>query len=292
MITVVDNITSSNNELKQLMETLLLEHSSIYLWNSPGSGLLTASGNYAYKELDDKGRQLQSQLLEKYQHYYILIKILFKSHPQDTRTELQRTNKIISDTILQKHTWCKNIEEAFDQALEAFDNQISLLKRLYDPTGGECIFIPDTNALLYNPRLEDWEFDNARRFLIIVPPTVLSELDELKINHRNINVRDKADKLINQLKEYRRRGKLSEGVTLRRNRSTIKLIAIEPNMMLTLPWFDKENQDDKILASIVEIMRNHPRSQVVAISRDINFQNKAEYSKIPFIEPPEPQKIL
>jgi hypothetical protein len=36
-------------------------------------------------------------------------------------------------------------------------------------------------------------------------PTVVSELDRLKIEHRNDAVRDRADQLMRRVKEYRRR---------------------------------------------------------------------------------------
>jgi hypothetical protein len=34
-------------------------------------------------------------------------------------------------------------------------------------------------------------------------------------------------------------------------------------------------------------MRQMPDAQVVLSTRDINLQNKAEFARIPFIEPPE-----
>lgn len=54
-------------------------------------------------------------------------------------------------------------------------------------------------------------------------------LDKLKVDHRSEIVRQKAEKLIRQIKEYRRRGKL-----------------------------------------------------------DLNLQNKAEFARVPFLEPPKP----
>ena len=56
----------------------------------------------------------------------------------------------------------------------------------------------------------------------------------------------------------------------------------------TLPWLKADNNDDRILAGFIEIMREHPRCQVILVTRDMNLQNKAEYAGLPFIEPPEP----
>jgi len=78
--------------------------------------------------------------------------------------------------------------------------------------------IPDTNALLFNPELQEWSFELVRQFIIVLLPTVLSELDKLKMDHRSESVRPKAEKLIRQIKEYPRRGRLTNKVTLVRNR--------------------------------------------------------------------------
>lgn len=145
------------------------------------------------------------------------------------------------------------------------------------------------NALLYFPILEKWEFDGVKSFTLVITPTILSELDSLKINHRNEAVRQKAETLINQLKEFRRRGKLNEGVPLVKGKSAIQTIATEPKVQDSLDWLDPTNNDDRFLATTIEVMRLHHRSIVAAISRDINFQNKADFARIPCIEPPEPR---
>jgi predicted ribonuclease YlaK len=37
-------------------------------------------------------------------------------------------------------------------------------------------------------------------------------------------------------------------------------------------------------------MRQHPRTPVILVTRDINLQNKAEYAGLPFVEPPDPAR--
>src|SRR5712691_3817241 len=143
-------------------------------------------------------------------------------------------------------------------------------------------------ALLYNPKLESWQFSDFRCFTITLTPTVLSELDRHKVEHRNTDVRERADKLIRQIKEYRRRGRLTDGVPLIKSASRIRALAVEPKVEEALPWLDPQSNDDRILASMIEIMRQNPRSPVMLVTRDINLQNKAETARVVFIEPPEP----
>ena len=108
------------------------------------------------------------------------------------------------------------------------------------------------------------------------------------MTHRSEDVRKKAESLISRIKGYRSRGRLTEGVTLVRNVSELFALAVEPDLDHTLPWLKPENNDDQIIASLVEVMRSYPRSAVILVTRDLNLQNKAEFARLPFCEPPAP----
>jgi len=290
MRTVTDNLQEMASGIRGLLENLLLNHSSMYRWNKPGGPVVIISvrGDYAYQELGEAGRQIQAKLLEEYRCFHALLSVLLREQPKDSLKLLSESHSLLVQTIEQQQTWCKNTREALDKAVEALQTQLGLLKRLYDPSGGEPAYVLDTNALLYNSALETWTFAETPRFTLILVPAVLSELDALKINHRNEIVRGKAEALIRQIKEYRRRGNLTEGVPVVRDKVDILAIATEPDMKASLPWLDPENADDRFLAAAIEVMRSRPRSPVIIVSRDVNLQNKAEFARIPFVEPPEP----
>ena len=292
MKTVKDNLDEISKKLQALLAELLLRHSVIYQWNryDPDSGMviIPIHGNFGYKPLNEQGRQVQARLLEEYRHYFEVIRSLLREQAQDTLQTLTETDTVLVRTIEQQETACETTQEAFDNAVQALGSQLGLLERLYDASNGRPSYIPDTNALLYNPKLETWSFDESPRFDLVLLPTVLSELDAHKISHRNEAVREKSDKLIRQIKEYRRRGKLTEGVNLVADTIGIMAVATEPRAESFLHWFDPTNNDDRILASVLEVMRQRPRSPVVLVSRDVNLQNKAEFARIPFVEPPEP----
>lgn len=289
MRTITDNLIEMSKDIQNLLNDLLMNYSSIYNINKPGDSivLISLSGDYAYEKLTEQGRQVQAQLLEKYLRFHEVINVLLRNQPKDTLAELSKANKILLNTIEQNNkTWCKKTTEALDKAVQALKMQCKLLNRLYDPFEGEVTFVPDTNALIYNPNLESWTFLECPQFSLFLLPTVLSELDLLKINHRNVEVRNKSESLIRRIKEYRRRGKLTTGVTVVKGRIKIQSMATEPDMNTSLPWLDPDNKDDRILAGVIEVMRARPRSIVKAVSRDVNFQNKAEFANIPFEEPP------
>jgi hypothetical protein len=71
------------------------------------------------------------------------------------------------------------------------------------------------------------DVDAFQSFELLFVPTVLSELDALRVDHRNPDVRQKAQDVIRQMKEYRRRGALSDGVTIVTNRIKLRAAAVK-----------------------------------------------------------------
>ncbi len=292
MQTVAATVSERIEELRELLREFLLEHSGrLRDINEPSSSLVFVGPHYAWAELDQEGRRLQSRLLDDHRRLAALIRALLKTLPAESSNELERAQSELEELIDQSHlTWVKTREEAFANAERALDKQLELLAHLHDPAEGDPIYVPDTNALAWNPELEKWRFAGTSRFTIVLTATVLNELDRLKVEHRNQDFRAKAEGIINRLKSYRDRGEFSRGVVLRRDVSSIKTIALEPKVEETLPWLDPANDDDRILAAFIEVMRQHPRTPVILVTRDINLQNKAEYAGLPFVEPPDPPR--
>lgn len=287
METIRAYITRFADDIKRTLSTLISEHSKIVQWNYSGSGIFTGK-NYNWEPLSIDGRRLRSKLIAEYQHFCNLLRSLLIGQPPQVKRTFQDAERVVTETIEQNGmTYLRSTDEARQMAHESIENQIALIENLYDPSEGSHVFVPDTNALIYNPDLEKWDFPDVRRFTIVLTPTVLSEIDQHKINHRNDEVRKKADSLIRRIKGYRTRGRLTDGVPLKNDKSTLVSIAKEPDFSETLPWLDPRNADDRYLASFIEVIRMFPRSAVILVTRDINLQNKAEFAHLPFSEPPE-----
>lgn len=294
MNTVLENLRTEATRLQRLLGELLA-HSAIRKWHDPNTdAFVFVGGHFAWEGLDETGRQIQARTLEEYRRFYSVLTALLREQPEDTLTKLEETNTTIIELIEQNtHLYTADPKSHFDGALEAIESQSALLDRLHGQGDGKPVFVPDTNALIFNPVIEKWTFDGAPQFTLLLTPPVLAELDSLKINHRVEAVRDKSETIIRQIKEYRRRaasggGRLTDGVVLVTGVSDIVAIATEPKMEASLPWLDATNKDDQILAAVLEVMRMRPRSPVLLVTRDINLQNKAEFANMPFVEPPDP----
>lgn len=287
METFIEQLSIESQQLRRLLQKLILEHSSIEDRFKSSSFVGISLSPFGWKELDLEGKQLQSRLFKQYQHFLARVSILLIGQPKKILDDYQNCKSILDPIVEQEPTWINNTQEALSESVSALEKLIELLNQIYGSSNDRIIIVPDTNALLTAPCLVDWAVPDVSKFEVVLLPTVLSELDALKINHKNERVRDKAGSIIRQIKGFRARGRLSDSVTLKANLSTLRAIAVEPNFDHTFPWLDRENNDDRLLASFIEVLRLHPHSCVMLVTADINMQNKAEYAGIPYIEPPQ-----
>jgi hypothetical protein len=289
MQSLVSKMNCKFNEVKLMLEELIMKHSSINKkWDTDPPDLSRFQVRYyEWDELTIEGKKIQTQLFNKYKKLVAMTKLLTNELSKHNLESVDFYAQMVLPYIMQKEDlWQPTKEVYLENAIRALDQQLKMLEEAYEPSPNEYIYIPDTNALLINTNLEAWSFDDVESFTLVILPTVLSELDKLKIDGKKEGLRDKANTLIKRIKEYIRRGDISEGVKLT-GKNKIRSIAIEPNFDNTLPWLDPDNKDDRIIAAYFEVVREHPKSNVVLVTADINMQNKAAFASMNFEEPPE-----
>lgn len=253
----------------------------------PGDMSFSTSGDFKFEDLKPEAAPVQDRLYKRFNKTFDLIEFLLAGSPVDHAKEYKTNRDIIIKFILQNSmTWCHSTNEITEKTEEAIKNIQTILNTLFVAGNQVPLFIPDTNALYANPEIETWTFENVDKFEIIITPSVLKDLDKHKIEHRNDTIRTKASKLINKIKEFRRRGKLTEGVVVTKDKINLRTIATEPDFSKALQWLDKTNDDDRLIAEILEIMKQNCDCPVFIVTADINLQNKCEFIDLPFLEPP------
>lgn len=145
---------------------------------------------------------------------------------------------------------------------------------------GEKLLVADTSALLDYPNMQEWRLDGSPWTLILLPQ-VLSELDEKK---RDPRTRDAAQRVINQVEDFDRRGDTFLGVPLAGN-LYVREVPISPDMDETLPWLRAEVPDDSIIAGALELALRDLTSRVVVTASDRNVRNKARLAGLGIVRP-------
>lgn len=101
METVSNLVAGRGTELLSLLETLLRDHSELYLWNSRDSGVFHTSGDHAYRKLSSEGKQIQSRLFEEYTAFANLVSVLLREQPVKARKSHDKHRKTVLAAIEQ-----------------------------------------------------------------------------------------------------------------------------------------------------------------------------------------------
>jgi hypothetical protein len=285
--TTIQKISNRLTDLNGQLSSFLVNYSNVKRIFFPGDDLISFSGDYSFEDLPSEAIVFQNKLFKDFNSQMDIIDVLVINSPSQYKNEIKDNKNRILDYILQNQMLNeRGIHEVVHNANQYFQKICNILIQLFPNSNQIPLLIPDTNALYLNTEIEDWTFNDFEKFTIILTPSVLRDLDKHKIEHKNDSIRTKASKLISKIKEYRRRGKLIDGIVVTKNKIDLKSVGIEPNFAMTLKWLDEKNEDDRLIAETLEIMRSYCNRPVILITADINLQNKCDVADLSYLEPP------
>ena len=277
-------------QIRSELKALMARSRVTRRFEDAGGGLVmvVTTKPFKWEPLPADARPQQNRLRESYGQFAAVADAVLAEQPQSVRERLKKAHATVLRTIDQEDaTTRETVEDNERAALAALDGVLRLVSERGSGDGAEALLVPDTNALYASPALEEWKFEECDRFAIVLVPAILTEIDRHKDQHPIDTVRQKARKLVKQIREYRRRGRLVDGVPLRKDRSRILAWPRQPNLERSLPWLDRTSADDRLLASSIEIARAFALGPTAIVTRDMNLQNKCELARVPFLEPPE-----
>lgn len=134
----------------------------------------------------------------------------------------------------------------------------------------KSIYVIDTSALLSDPDII-FSRPNAE---VILPQTVLSELDRLKASRADRTMIFRGREVSRMLFNLAKRGKLTDGIVTEEN-TLIKVVSTD--RLGEIPaGLNLKNTDDVILALAHRITEENPLSKVVLITSDLNMMLRAQ----------------
>ena len=221
-----------------------------------------------------------------YEEWVELLRSVFRSTSNDVKEAIERADGLYRTWLEFDQNWSlrpdlTDNEISFRADASKFDRLLDILDSA-SRTG--VIVIPDTNSIVECPDpIRYRTVAGSASFTFVLLPTVLSELDDLKTLHRNPDFRDKAKRTIARIKGWRMQGRLRDGVTVD-GTITVRAVPRDPKMHDSLSWLDPTIDDDRIIASVLEVQAANPSDQVVLVTGDINLLNKAEAACIDHAE--------
>ena len=133
METTLDYLEPRAKEIKDSLTHFMLNHSSIES-RKPYDEIwyMTPEGDRYYADLDIVGMKMQSYLSECYGQFYSMIDPLLKDQPEDVLSIISKSKEVITRTIDHRLTFCDNTKHALHLALVAFEDQLKILKDVYE----------------------------------------------------------------------------------------------------------------------------------------------------------------
>ncbi len=138
----------------------------------------------------------------------------------------------------------------------------------------KLIYVFDTNVILNDP-YAIFTYDNSE---IVIPQTVLTELDRLKTSRSDREVKFRGREFSRLLFELSSYGSLNEGIELE-NESVVRVVAFEPSNDLP-ETLNNKNADDRILGSTWLLKRANLMKKVILVTNDLNMLLKAQTLEI------------
>ena len=134
------------------------------------------------------------------------------------------------------------------------------------------IFVLDTNVLLYDHNC----IDNFQEHDVVIPITVLEELDEFKKGNDLINFQ--AREFIRKLDRLSGEKLFDDGLPLGpgRGKLFVKIAEARSVSSVDSAFFSMKKPDHRILALADQLRNSNPDRSVVLISKDINLRMKAK----------------
>jgi len=290
MVQIVSYTTRLREQLNCIQSQFmsLLDSSVIKEFhNAPDSQLIFIGPGYYWGELNDEQKRLQMQLLKDYKSWLDHFVLLFNESPKSIRNEIQETNKFVSSWIERDSSW--GIPASVTKAKDILKDKLEVFYKLFGWLDGagphELVLIPDTNIFIADTDVSRFAKTVGQdKYTVVIVPTVLEELDKLKMQNRTPDFLKKVERAIRWIKGLRQQGNLTTGVTVNKS-ITLKAMAKEPDFRHTLSWLDYNIKDDRIIATSMELQRLYPTSIVTIVTTDINLQNKADFANLPYLEP-------
>lgn len=252
------------------------------------------AADFYFDTLTPAQQAAQMSVKRRYEMFSDIVRVLLRAAPETLLSQWKETDETFRASWIEFETnhaltpdRTRN-EAALRKDAAALGQVLSVLEGIGD-TG--VLLVPDTNSLVDQPDPTVYRAIAGRNdFRFVLLPPVLGELDELKIAHKNPDVREGAKRAITRIKGWRdqaRRagGTLNDG-TVVDGSVTIQSLHVEPDVKGSLSWLDASVADDRIIAAVLAVAAEHPAARVVLVTGDVNLQNKADAAMLETADTP------
>ena len=259
-----------------------------------GGAVLFSGADFYFDKLSAPQQAVQMQVKRRYETFSEIVRVLLRAAPELLLSQWKEADESFRDAWIELGTnYALTLDRARNEAALRKDAaELEHVVSVLNGVGNDgVLLVPDTNSLVDQPDPTMYRSIAGRDdFRFVLLPPVLGELDELKIAHKNPDVREGAKRAITRIKGWRdqaRRagGTLNDG-TIVDGSIIVQSLHVEPDVKGSLSWLDASVADDRIIAAVLAVAAEHPAARVTLVTGDINLQNKADAAMLETVDTP------
>jgi hypothetical protein len=259
-----------------------------------GEVVFLLGADFYFDTLNPPQQAAQMKVKRKYETFSEIVGVLLRAAPETLLSQWKEADERFRTAWIELGTnYALTPDRSRNEAsLRKDAGALEQILSVFEGVGeGEVLLVADTNSLVDQPDPVMYRTIAGRGdFRFILLPPVLGELDELKIAHKNPDVREGAKRAITRIKGWRdqaRRagGTLNDGAVVD-GTITIQSLHVEPDVKGSLSWLDATVADDRIIAAVLAVAAEHPAARVVLVTGDVNLQNKADAAMLETADTP------
>jgi hypothetical protein len=135
--TLLDYLELRAKEIRDSLTHFMLNHSSIEPRKYEEVVYVGPEGDRYYADLDRVGMKMQSYLSECYSQFTSACDPLLEDQPEDVLSKISKSKEVITRTIEHRITFCDNTKFALHLALVALEDQLKILKEIFEEKTSE-----------------------------------------------------------------------------------------------------------------------------------------------------------
>ena len=151
---VAAQMRSWASEIEHSLEALAI--GELHDTNDGGRGVVFITGTpFHWSELPLHLHPQQSRVLEEYRRFAETLRVLLREQPQARLETFRDEGATVLDFVNRDPSSRSTTREASGDAIAALRRRVALIGAVYSTSAG-TLPVPDTNALYWNPALEEW----------------------------------------------------------------------------------------------------------------------------------------
>ncbi|MBN2651930.1 MAG: hypothetical protein JXR63_06060 [Spirochaetales bacterium] len=243
-------------------------------------GIVGPKFNYS-NNLSKRKEKIRSKLIFDLKKLELEFFNLYSKFPDTLEREIQDCFALLLGRLALRPDWI--LQKDNRKNLDIIRDDFKFLYNLVDSLGSNfemnhyLLIVPDVDTLINIEDFHVFERLVGKNLAIVaIMKSVMDDIHDVSQMYLDEETTAKAQRVLERLND----------ANLNESYNNLTFSFVEDFKLKAMParWLDFHNDEDVLLADILELSKSYSSAFVVLMSSNIDIQNKAELLKIPFLD--------